>query len=91
MLIGSSQLWKPTIAEVCGLDPSQEYRICNALYGLPDCSRLFYLHYKAVISHVLRKMQFRYGISAYRVLHRTNYIDFIYSFFHASKIVFNYQ
>ena len=37
------------IAEVCGLDPSQKYRICKALYGLPDSGRLFYLHYKAAL------------------------------------------
>jgi hypothetical protein len=40
---------EPHIAEVCGLDPLQEYRICNALYGLPDSGRLFYLHYKAAL------------------------------------------
>ena len=34
---------------MCGLDPTQEYRIANALYGLPDSSRLFYLHYKAAL------------------------------------------
>jgi hypothetical protein len=37
---------EPHIAEVCGLDPKQEYRIANALYGLPDSGRIFYLHYK---------------------------------------------
>ena len=37
------------IAEVCSLDPLQEYRICNALYGLPDSGRLFYLHYKTAL------------------------------------------
>ena len=40
---------EPNIAEVCALDPSQEYRICNALYGLPDSGRLFYLHFKAAL------------------------------------------
>ena len=40
---------EPHIAEVCGLDPSQEYQIYNALYGLPDSGRLFYLHYKAAL------------------------------------------
>ena len=40
---------EPHIAEVCGLDPSQEYRIANALYGLPDSGRLFYQHYKAAL------------------------------------------
>jgi hypothetical protein len=34
---------------VCGLDPAQEYRIANALYGLPDSGRLFYLHYKTAL------------------------------------------
>ena len=38
---------EPHIAEVCGLDPAQEYRIANALYGLPDSGRLFYQYYKA--------------------------------------------
>ena len=37
------------IAEVCGLDPAQEYRIANALYGLPDSGRIFYLHYKKAL------------------------------------------
>ena len=37
------------VAEVHGLDPSQGYRICNALYCLPDPGRLFYLHYKAAL------------------------------------------
>ena len=40
---------EPHFAEVCGLDPSQEYRICNPLYGLPDPGRMFYLHYKAAL------------------------------------------
>ena len=40
---------EPHIAEVHGLDPSQEYRIRNVLYGLPDSGRLFYLHYKAAL------------------------------------------
>ena len=34
---------------MCGLDPAQEYSIANALYGLPDSSRLFYLHYKTAL------------------------------------------
>ena len=41
---------EPHIAEVCGLDPAQEYRIANALYGLPDSGRIFYLHYKAALT-----------------------------------------
>ena len=40
---------EPHIATVCGLDPAQEYCIANALYGLPDSGRLFYLHYKKAI------------------------------------------
>ena len=40
---------EPHIATVCGLDPSQEYRIANALYGLPDSGRIFYMHYKAAL------------------------------------------
>eukprot|EP01036_Dinobryon_divergens_P062170 gene62170-biopygen49673 len=40
---------EPHIAEVCGLDPQQEYRIANALYGLPDSGRIFYLHYKTAL------------------------------------------
>jgi hypothetical protein len=38
------------IAIACGLDPAQEYRIANALYGLPDSGRIFYLHYKNALS-----------------------------------------
>ena len=34
---------------MCGLDPTQEYRIANALYGLPDSGQLFYQHYKAAL------------------------------------------
>jgi hypothetical protein len=37
------------IATACGLDPAQEYRIANALYGLPDSGRIFYLHYKTAL------------------------------------------
>ena len=40
---------EPHIAEVCGLDPTQEYKITNALYGLPDSGRLFCQHYKAAL------------------------------------------
>ena len=40
---------EPHIAKVCGLDPAQEYGIANALYGLPDSGRIFYLHYKAAL------------------------------------------
>ena len=37
------------IATVCGLDLIQEYRIANALYGLPYSGSLFYLHYKQAL------------------------------------------
>ena len=30
-------------------DPAQEYRFANALYGLPDSGRIFYLHYKTAL------------------------------------------
>ncbi len=40
---------EPHIATVCGLDHTQEYRIANALYGLPDSGRIFYLHYKKAL------------------------------------------
>jgi hypothetical protein len=50
------------IAEVCGLYPAQEYRIANALYGLPDSGRLFYQHYKAVFSP--RDIQCRHSTTA---------------------------
>ena len=40
---------EPHIAEVFGLDPAQEYRIANALYGLPDSGHLFCQHYKAAL------------------------------------------
>ena len=40
---------EPHIAAVCGLDPAQEYRIANALYGLPDCGRSFYQPLKAAL------------------------------------------
>eukprot|EP01036_Dinobryon_divergens_P061768 gene61768-biopygen26091 len=40
---------EPHIAKVCGLDPAQEDRIANALYGLPDSGRIFYLHYKKAL------------------------------------------
>jgi hypothetical protein len=29
------------ITIACGLDPAKEYRIANALYGLPDSGRIF--------------------------------------------------
>lgn len=37
------------IAELCNLDPSQEYRINKYIYGLPDSGRAFYYLYKSVL------------------------------------------
>ncbi len=34
------------VAEICGLDPDQLYRIDKCLYGLPDSGRHFYRHYR---------------------------------------------
>jgi histone deacetylase 1/2 len=34
------------VAEVCGLDPNQVYRIKKYLYGLPDAGRAYYLAYR---------------------------------------------
>jgi hypothetical protein len=36
---------EPFVAEICGLDPNQLYRIDKCLYGLPDSARHFYRHY----------------------------------------------
>jgi hypothetical protein len=40
---------EPHIALACNLDPAQEYRIANALYGLPDSGRIFYQHYRSAL------------------------------------------
>jgi hypothetical protein len=40
---------EPHVAAVCGIDPTQEYRIGNALYGLPDSGQIFYLHYNTTL------------------------------------------
>ena len=40
---------EPHIAQACNLDPAQEYRIANALYGFPDSGRLFYQHYRSAL------------------------------------------
>ena len=37
---------EPFVAEICGLDPNQLYRIDKCLYGLPDSGRHFYRHYR---------------------------------------------
>ena len=37
------------IAELCNLDPNQEYRINKYIYGLPDSGRAFYHMYKSVL------------------------------------------
>ena len=49
MQTGSLQLWSLTSPRSAELDPAQENRIANALYGLPDSGRLFYQHYKAAL------------------------------------------
>ena len=46
---------EPHIAEVCGLDLAQEYRNANALYGLPDSGRIFYLHYNTAEEYIMSK------------------------------------
>ena len=49
------QLWShclkfPTyLANACGLDPEQLYRICKYLYGLPDAGRIYFLKYSKVL------------------------------------------
>ncbi len=35
----------PIIAEVCNIDPDQEYQIVKYIYGLPDASRAYYNAY----------------------------------------------
>jgi len=40
---------EPHIAQACNLDPAQEYRIANALFGFPDLDRLFYQHYRSAL------------------------------------------
>jgi hypothetical protein len=37
----------PNVAQACGLDPSQIYRIKKYLYGLPDSGRAYYKAYSA--------------------------------------------
>jgi len=37
---------EPFVADICGLDPNQLYRIDKCLYGLPDSGRHFYRHYR---------------------------------------------
>ena len=37
------------VAEICGLDPKQLYRINKYIYGLPDSGRAFYHKYKAAL------------------------------------------
>jgi len=36
----------PLVAEICGLDPNQLYRIMKCLYGLPKSGKLWYEHYR---------------------------------------------
>ena len=77
---------EPHIAEVCGLDPKQEYRIANALYGLPDSGRIFYIHYKkALLAEGYNMSQFDqclfYRISSTETTYIIVYVDdtFIFS------------
>jgi hypothetical protein len=66
---------EPHIATVCGLDPAQEYRIANALYGLPDSGRLFYLHYKKALLAEGYQMSAFDNCLFYRINHtETTYI-----------------
>ncbi len=47
------------VAEICGLDPNQLYRIDKCLYGLPDSGRHFYRHYRDALvaeGYVMSKM-----------------------------------
>eukprot|EP01036_Dinobryon_divergens_P061934 gene61934-biopygen33799 len=77
---------EPHIAKVCGLDPNQEYRIANALYGLPDSGRIFYIHYKkALLAEGYHMSQFDqclfYRISPTETTYIIVYVDdtFIFS------------
>ena len=77
---------EPHIAQVCGLDPAQEYRIANALYGLPDSGRIFYLHYKAALTaegYIMSQFDncLFYKISAAETTYIIVYVDdtFIFS------------
>ena len=36
----------PLVAQICGLDPNQSYRIMKCLYGLPKSGKLWYEHYR---------------------------------------------
>ena len=67
---------EPHIAEVCGLDSAQEYRIiANALYGLPDSGRLFYQHYKAaLLAEVYRMSAFDNCLFYRSTANETTYI-----------------
>ena len=50
---------EPFVAEICGLDPNQLYRIDKCLYGLPDSGRHFYRHYRDALiaeGYVMSKM-----------------------------------
>ena len=40
---------EPHIALACNLDPAQEYRIANTLYGLPDSGRIFCQLYRSAL------------------------------------------
>jgi hypothetical protein len=77
---------KPHIAEVCGLGAAQEYRIANALNGLPDSGHIFYLHYKAALTaegYIMSQFDncLFYKISAAETTYIIVYVDdtFIFS------------
>jgi hypothetical protein len=36
----------PLVAQICGLDPNQLYRVMKCLYGLPKSGKLWYEHYR---------------------------------------------
>jgi len=37
------------VAEICGLDPNQIYRVHKYLYGIPDAGRAYYLRYSGLL------------------------------------------
>ena len=47
---------EPFVAQICGLDPKQLYKIDKYLYGLPDSGRAFYHHYKSALTKEGYKM-----------------------------------
>jgi hypothetical protein len=55
------------IAIAYGLDPAQECRIANALYGLPDSGRVFYLHDRTALLAEGYSMSAFYNCLFYRI------------------------